>query len=80
MKNNTYLLTSSGRRVWLQEYQPISGDGLGAKFIFSRLLEGTTFLSPDEKDVRFVTELSRRTKIDLRFKVSKMMYEGQLEY
>lgn len=53
LKNNTYLEIKGGRRLFLQEYQPPSGDGLGAKFIFSRFFEDKTFIDPKADWVRF---------------------------
>ena len=38
LKNNTYLERSDGKRLFLEEYVPPGKDGLGARFIFRRML------------------------------------------
>jgi hypothetical protein len=39
LRKDTYLLTDSGRRVYLKDYLPPTPDGTGAKFIFPRFAE-----------------------------------------
>jgi hypothetical protein len=80
LKNSTYLERKDGKRLFLDLYQAPQADGLGAKFIFKRLVEGKPFLNNDSGEVRFVSELSNTLKLDMRFKVGKMMYDGKLEY
>jgi len=80
IKNNTYLEVKGGRRLFLQQYQPPSRDGLGAKFIFPRVFEEKAFITPESGDVRFYAELGNNMKLNMRFKVADMMYEGKLEY
>ena len=80
IKNNTYLEVKGGRRLFLQQYQPPTKDGLGAKFVFPRIFEEKVFITPESGDLRFYSELSNNLKLNMRFKVSDMMYEGKLEY
>lgn len=80
LKNNTFLEIKSGRRLFLEDYKPPINDGLGAKFIFPRLVEGQPFITSDTSSVRFYSEVFDTFKLNMRFKVSDMMYEGQLEY
>lgn len=80
LKNNTFLEIKGGRRVFLQEYQTPRQDGLGARFIFPRLVDGQPFISPDSEEIHFFTELGDIYRLDRRFKVKNMMYEGKLEY
>ena len=80
LKTNTYLDRNDGKRLFLSDYRPPSSDGLGAKFIFPRSLDGKPFLSSDFSQVRFYSEVSRNVKLDMRFKVSDMVYNGVLEY
>jgi hypothetical protein len=80
LKNNTFLEIKGGKRLFLQEYQPPRQDGLGARFIFSRLVNGEPFISPASEEIRFFTELSDIYRLDRRFKAKDMMYEGKLEY
>jgi hypothetical protein len=80
LKNNTYLERKDGRRVFLALYQPPTTDGLGAKFIFPREVDGKPFLDGESGEVRFSAEVSKGIRLNMRFKVSAMMYEGRLEY
>ncbi|MBI3952267.1 MAG: hypothetical protein HY314_17595 [Acidobacteria bacterium] len=80
LQNNTYLVKSDGEKVWLAEYQPPRPDGLGAKFVFPRMVGEKPFLSPTDKEVRFISELSSRYSFNIRFKVADMNLDGQLEY
>jgi hypothetical protein len=113
LKDSTYLERRDGKRLFLSEYKPPKKDGLGAHFIFPRILDGQPFLTADSGSIRFHSEYqnqsaldpalttngqSSRTgntrqssssiqpgspfkfKLDMRFKVSEMMYGGVLEY
>jgi hypothetical protein len=80
LRNNTYLETPDGRRLFLTGYQPPIADGLGAKFIFPRRPNGEEFLKSDTNGVRFVAEFSDSFKLNMRFKVSDMIYDNKREY
>jgi hypothetical protein len=80
LKNNTFLEIKGGKRIFLQEYQPPRPDGLGARFIFPRLVDGKPFITPESEEIHFFTELSSSYRLDRRYKVKDMMYEGKLEY
>lgn len=80
LKNTTYLVKDNGEKVWLVEYQPPQPNGFGAYFIFPRRLGQVPFLGPDDKSVRFVTELSSRYSLSIRFKVADMIFDHRLEY
>ena len=43
--NKTYLITNSGQRIYLKEYQPPRNDGFGARFIFPRIIDGREMLT-----------------------------------
>lgn len=79
-RENTYLQRGDGKRVLLVNYRAAGADGLGAQFLFPRSLEGQPFLSLDSGEVRFCSELEPNLKINRRFKVSEMVYQGKLEY
>lgn len=79
LKNNTYLERKDGKRVYLHIYQAPSADGLGAKFIFYRMVEERPFLNAESGEVRFVSEIAT-VSLNMRFKVAEMMYDGKLEY
>lgn len=80
MKNNAYLETPDGRRLFLTGYQAPIADGLGAKFIFPRRPQGEEFLKSETNAVRFVAEFSDNFKLNMRFKVSDMIYDNKREY
>ena len=80
LKNNTFLETKGGRRLFLKEFQPPRPDGLGARFIFPRLVDGSPFVTPESEEIHFVSELDGTYRLDRRYKVKDMMYDGKLEY
>ncbi len=53
--------------------------GKGAKFIFSRQVDGQPFLT-DTGDVRFFAQLNSKITLSTKYKLHDMMYEGKLEY
>jgi hypothetical protein len=78
LSNNTYFTLTSGNRIFLKEYEPPGQDGLGAKFLFARLVDGKPFIGPQDRGVRFDSE--RLNIRNIRFKVSDMMSDGAFEY
>lgn len=79
LKNHTYLERHDGKRLYLHIYQAPSADGLGAKFIFARIVDERPFLNIESGEVRFVSEVGN-ARLNMRFKVGEMMYDGKLEY
>jgi hypothetical protein len=81
LKNNAYLERPDGKRQFLEEYVPPGKDGFGARFIFLRDMQEKPFIDANTREVRFHAEYSNPAiKIDRRFKVADMMYQGALEY
>ena len=80
LKNNTYLERNDGKRIYLIDYRAPIDDGLGAKFVFPGTLDGRVFLTPDHSEVRFYSEVGTSLKLNQRFKVADMIYQGKLEY
>ena len=80
LKNRTYLERKDGKRLFLMDYQSPINDGLGAKFIFPRMVDERNFLNADSGSVRFISEVGNQVKLNVTFKLSDMMYQGQLEY
>jgi hypothetical protein len=80
LKNNTFLEVKGGKRIFLQEFQTPKSDGLGARFIFPRMIDGKPFITPESEEIHFFTELSGTYKIDRRYRTKDMMYEGKFEY
>ncbi len=80
MKNNSYLQRPDGKQLFLEEYVPPGKDGFGARFIFLREMNGQPFITKETGEVRFYTQYSNGIKVDRRFKVADMMFNGELEY
>jgi len=80
LKNKTFLEKNDGGRLFLSEYVPPGKDGFGARFIFAKQVGNKPYFDSNTKEVRFYCELSESLKLDMRFKVSDMMYNGKLEY
>jgi hypothetical protein len=80
LKNKTYLERKDGKRVFLRQYQPPINDGLGAKFIFPRIVDEKKFLTAESGSFRFYSEVNGQLKLNVSYKMADMMYNGQLEY
>jgi hypothetical protein len=79
LQKNVYLERKDGKKLFLMEYRAPVEDGMGAKFIFQRLVDGQPFLSETDS-VRFVAEMNEKMKLNTRYKLSEMLYDGKLEY
>ena len=79
LKNDAYLQRADGKQLFLEEYVPPGKDGFGARFIFLREIDGEAFIKDTNGDVRFYAKFPNGMKIDRRFKLADMMYQGQLE-
>lgn len=80
LKNTTYLERNDGKRVYLTDYRPPGPDGLGAKFIFPRLVDGQRYLVQPKGSVRFVTEMGTAVKLNVKFNLAEMVVADRLEY
>lgn len=80
LKNNTYLERKDGKRVFLMQYHPPISDGLGAKFIFPRVVDEKKFVNIDTGSFRFYSEVTSQIKLNVTFKTADLMYNGQFEY
>jgi hypothetical protein len=109
LKNSVYLERKDGKRIFLSDYVPPGKDPFGARFIFSRTVDGQPFITADSGSLRFHAEYenkvpldaistgrtastSRQTnstiqtdsafklKLDMKFKVADMIYNGELEF
>lgn len=79
LKDNVYLERKDGKKLFLMEYRPPTEDGMGAKFVFKRAVDGQPFLT-DADNVRFYAQLNEKMKVNARYKLSEMLYDGKLEY
>src|SRR4029079_5910513 len=81
LARTVYLELKGGQRIPLDEYSPPTKDGTGAKFVFSRNLNGKPYIADDKDIIRFVAHMGDTgVGFDYRFKLSEMTYEGKLEY
>lgn len=80
LKGKVYLERKDGKRLELLDYKPPIADNMGAKFVFERELDGQPFLTPDVESVKFMMEPNEKLKVNVRFKVAAMQYNGKLEY
>lgn len=80
LKEKVYLERKDGKRLTLADYRPPGPDGMGAKFVFMRTLEGQPFLTAESDNVRFFAQFNEKMKLNVKYKVSDMMYDGKLEY
>jgi hypothetical protein len=80
LKNSAYLERKDGKRLFLQEYMPPINDGMGAKFVFLRKLDNELLVNEQSGYLRFFAEMSKNLKLNMRFKIADMMYDGKLEY
>jgi hypothetical protein len=79
LKTDTFL-SLKGKRLFLVEYQPPRPDGLGARFVFPRLVDGKPFVSEADGELFFHSSLNSGPELSMRFKVKDMMFDGKLEY
>lgn len=79
LQKNVYLERKDGQKLFLSDYRAPVQDGMGAKFVFPRVVDGKPFLNETDT-VRFVAQLNEKMKLNTRYKLSDMLYEGKLEY
>ena len=80
LQKSTYLERKDGVKLFLTNFRAPAPDGLGAKFVFPRVVDGKPFLDPSSGEFKFVLEIGKTIKINRKFKVADMMYDGKLEY
>ncbi|HUX10058.1 MAG TPA: hypothetical protein VMW51_05405 [Terriglobia bacterium] len=81
MKESVYLIARRSGRVHLTQYFPPSPDGMGAKFVFPRKVNGEEIAAPQDETLRFEFFCPViNDKVFLEFKPAKMVYEGQPSY
>lgn len=80
VKNKAFLERTDGKRIQIDEYATATSDGTGAKFVFPRLVDGKPFIGEKDEFVRFVADMGRGVRVNWKFKVSDMKYNGRLEY
>jgi hypothetical protein len=79
LQKNVYLERKDGKKLFLMEYRAPAQDGMGAKFVFQRVVDGQSFLNENDS-VRFFAQLNERMKLNTKYKLADMVYDGKLEY
>lgn len=80
IKDKISLERKDGKKATLIDYKAPVEDGMGAKIVFSRTLDGKPFLGEGDDLVRLTFQMSEKQKINMKFKVTGMTYGGKLEY
>jgi hypothetical protein len=80
LANAVYLERKDGKRIFIKDYKIPVNDGMGAKFVFPRTVDGQPVVKEDSGYVRFYSEVRKDIKLNMRFKVTEMTYDGTLEY
>lgn len=80
LKDKVYLERKDGKRAVLTDYRAPGEDGMGAKLVFARTVDGQPFIDDAADTVKFFFQLSDKVKITTRHKVAAMSYGGKLEY
>ena len=79
LQKTVYLERTDGKTLFVMDYRPPVEDGMGAKFVFKRVVDGQPFLTENDS-VRFIAQMNEKMKLDTRYKLSNMLYDGKLEY
>ncbi len=79
LQKTVYLERKDGKKLFLLDYRPPVEDGMGAKFVFKRVVDGQPFLTENDS-VRFIAQMNEKMKLDTRYKLSAMLFDGKLEY
>jgi hypothetical protein len=79
LQKNVYLERKDGKKLFLADYRAPVEDGMGAKFIFKRVVDGQPFLGENDS-VKFIADMNEKMKLNTRYKLSEMLYDGKLEY
>lgn len=80
LRAETWLQVDNGERISLLEFQPPGKDGLGAKFIFPRQVNGKPVIKPGDGYLQFNSNMSPQLQLKCNFKVTDLKYDGKLEY
>ena len=80
LADKVYLERKDGKRLPLIDYKAPVADDMGGKFIFARELDGSPFLTSESDSFKFILNLTGNLKFNARFDVSRMEYNGKLEY
>lgn len=77
--NNTFLQTKTGKKVFINRFEPPDERGLGARLYFPRRLpDGEPLATVEDEQLLFQTD-GLREQIRQWFSLRPMVFEGQLE-
>jgi hypothetical protein len=62
------------------DYRAPQADGLGAKFVFERAPDGKAFVDENSGNFRFYSEVGDKIKLNVKFAIAELVYNGKLEY
>lgn len=85
IRRKSFLEVKGGNRVFLQEYELPREDKLGWILVFPRFIDGKPFITPENTEVRFRTEvylpsIFRFVEVSISYRTKEMAYDGKLEY
>lgn len=81
LKSIAYLqLKKSKKKIYLEQYvSPQEVGGREALLIFPRQQNGEDLISLKEKEIRFILTLDEQTRLNRKFKLKDMIFDGKLE-
>jgi hypothetical protein len=80
LKQKAYLISDSLGRLELEDYEPPSPDGTGAKFIFPREVRGEPAVTRNHKHLKFeYQDPVSGQKVYVEWKVADLLWQGELE-
>jgi hypothetical protein len=81
LRQRVYLITARLGRIEATDYLPPSGDGMGAKFVFPRLIGGRPLLTPEDKELVFEFRVpGLEHKVFVTWDTAKLTSGRGLEY
>ncbi len=79
IKNQAFLSTSRHPRLRLREYFPPANDGIGARFVFPRFVQGKEIVQGAGDSILFQLELpDLQTPLNVTFALGRMQVDGEL--
>ena len=85
LRNTVYFIGAKGVKAQLQDFVLADGSGQAFQFTFPRTVEGQALATPQDKELQleFIHPDIRgrgEKRVLVKFKINKMMVDGQLEY
>jgi hypothetical protein len=82
LNQQAYLYSPGAGRVDLKKYLPPGTEGIGARFIYPRVVNGKPLLQSGDKEMRFEFWVGGPVNDELRvgFDSRKMVFNGELSY